>query len=263
MAALNSFAPFDTATETWESYIEGFNCFLEMNDLIELTSSRRRALFLNLCGKQMYDTARAFLAPQLLSTVSWAKTIMPQRHPELPEDTHFTDLIKLKESRSTNMWRDCERLPCTLKSTVPERKTLAVHQEEAIDEDIELTGDDDIHQLKTASGNKWPMNKTPQSQTCIGCGGNHPRAACRFKTANCRRCGKRGHLAKMCKAILPDDRVQTRPVPAKGTPRKFPKLGEDCFKIQRDNYLINPRIGQTNLSIKRKNFLTVKIEGHN
>ncbi|ETE70975.1 hypothetical protein L345_03212, partial [Ophiophagus hannah] len=39
-----------------------------------------------------------------------------------------------------------------LKSTAPERKTLAVHQEEAIDEDVELTGNDDIHQLKTASG---------------------------------------------------------------------------------------------------------------
>ncbi|KAG8132919.1 hypothetical protein E2320_010735 [Naja naja] len=143
------------------------------------------------------------------------------------------------------------------------RKALAVHQEEAIDGDVELTGNDDIHQFKTASGNKWPINKTPPSQTCIGCGGNHPRAACRFKTTNCQLCGKRGHLARMCRAILPDDRVQARPVPTKGTRRKFLKLGEDCFTIQRDNYPINPRIGPTNLSIKRKKFLTVNIEGQN
>ncbi|KAG8139526.1 hypothetical protein E2320_002294 [Naja naja] len=46
-----------------------------MNDLVELTSSRWRELFLNFCGKQMFDIARALLAPQLLSTVSWDELI--------------------------------------------------------------------------------------------------------------------------------------------------------------------------------------------
>ncbi|KAG8132918.1 hypothetical protein E2320_010735 [Naja naja] len=73
IAALNSFVPFNAATEIWKSYIEKFNCFLEANDLVELTSSRQRVLFLNFCGKQMFDTARALLAPQPLSTVSWDK----------------------------------------------------------------------------------------------------------------------------------------------------------------------------------------------
>ncbi|KAG8140265.1 hypothetical protein E2320_002958 [Naja naja] len=137
------------------------------------------------------------------------------------------------------------------------RKAAAVHHEEASNEDNNSTGEDDIHRLKTASGNKWPISKIPQAQTCIGCRGNHPLAACRFKTANCQRCRKRSHLARMCRAILPYDRVQAKP--AKGTFRKFPKQGEDCFTIQRDNYPINHRIGQTNLFIKKKKFLTVKI----
>ncbi|KAG8131082.1 hypothetical protein E2320_017651 [Naja naja] len=37
-------------------------------------------------------------------------------------------------------------------SPVAEKKTLAVHQEEATEENANLPGDDDIHQLKTASG---------------------------------------------------------------------------------------------------------------
>ncbi|KAG8130865.1 hypothetical protein E2320_017543 [Naja naja] len=41
------------------------------NDLVDLTGSRRRALFLNFCGKQMFDTARALLAPQPLNSVTW------------------------------------------------------------------------------------------------------------------------------------------------------------------------------------------------
>ncbi|KAG8139030.1 hypothetical protein E2320_001807 [Naja naja] len=71
MAALNTFAPFDISSETWESYIERFDCFLEANDLVDLTGSRQRALFLNFCGKQMFDTARALLAPQPLNAVTW------------------------------------------------------------------------------------------------------------------------------------------------------------------------------------------------
>ncbi|KAG8136180.1 hypothetical protein E2320_009153 [Naja naja] len=110
-------------------------------------------------------------------------------------------------------------------SPVSEKKTLAVHQEEATEKDVDLPGDDDIHRLKTASG----------------CGGNHPRAACRFRTANCQRCGKRGHLARKCRAILPDDRVQAKQGQIKRTPRKVPRLGEECFTIQRDNWHFNPR----------------------
>ncbi|KAG8123181.1 hypothetical protein E2320_018510 [Naja naja] len=71
MAALNTFAPFDVSSETWESYIERFDCFLEANYLVALTGSWRRALFLNFCGKQMFDTARALLAPQPLNAVTW------------------------------------------------------------------------------------------------------------------------------------------------------------------------------------------------
>ncbi|KAG8123208.1 hypothetical protein E2320_018618 [Naja naja] len=59
-------------------------------------------------------------------------------------------------------------------SPVSGRKTLAVHQEEAIEEDVALPGDDNIHRLKTASRKYWQSTKTTQAQSCIGCGGNHP-----------------------------------------------------------------------------------------
>ncbi|KAG8139238.1 hypothetical protein E2320_002020 [Naja naja] len=49
------------------------------------------------------------------------------------------------------------------------RKTLAVHQEEATEEVIDLPGDDDIHRLKTATDNNWQSTKKAQAQSCIGC----------------------------------------------------------------------------------------------
>ncbi|KAG8125958.1 hypothetical protein E2320_021072 [Naja naja] len=47
-------------------------------------------------------------------------------------------------------------------SSVAEKKTLAVHQEEATEEDANLPGDDDIHRLRTASvldiDHSWRQN---------------------------------------------------------------------------------------------------------
>ncbi|KAG8142995.1 hypothetical protein E2320_000281 [Naja naja] len=118
------------------------------------------------------------------------------------------------------------------------RKCMAVHQEEITDD---MTDDDDIHHLMMAKGNKWASNKNPQ-----------------FKSANCQHCGKRGHLARVSRAILPADKAQAKQFLDKGTPHKLPKQGEDCFNIQRDSCQINPQIAQTNLSIKKKIYLTVK-----
>ncbi|KAG8140793.1 hypothetical protein E2320_003444 [Naja naja] len=106
--------------ETWESYIEGFNCFLDANNLVELTSSKHRVLFLNFCGKHMFNTAKTLLVSQPLSTVSWNELMAKLKNHYAPmpsqiaQSMHSTDLIKLKESRSTNMCQDSERLPCTV-----------------------------------------------------------------------------------------------------------------------------------------------------
>lgn len=83
MADLKTFAPFNPATETWESYIERFECFLEANNFADLPSNRKRVYFLNFCGTEMFETARALLAPLRLgdSVGQIKETLRPNSFP--------------------------------------------------------------------------------------------------------------------------------------------------------------------------------------
>ena len=40
----------------------------------------------------------------------------------------------------------------------------------------------------------------PHTPTCYCCGGKHPSDKCRFKDSECHHCGKKGHIAKVCRS---------------------------------------------------------------
>ena len=45
-----------------------------------------------------------------------------------------------------------------------------------------------------------PHSQKQQSHPSSCCGSSHSRSACKFKDATCRNCGKRGHIAKVCRS---------------------------------------------------------------
>lgn len=54
-------------------------------------------------------------------------------------------------------------------------------------------------------------NQTPSpvhSGDCRSCGGKHARKDCRFREAECRNCGKKGHIAKVCMGRPKSEQVQ-------------------------------------------------------
>ena len=56
-----------------------------------------------------------------------------------------------------------------------------------------------IHALSTRRPNQR-KNVPPQLDTCYRCGGKHNAASCKYKGSECHFCGKKGHLAKVCKS---------------------------------------------------------------
>ena len=42
--------------------------------------------------------------------------------------------------------------------------------------------------------------QSAEQYSCSSCGENHPRSTCRFRSAKCHRCGKIGHIQKVCRS---------------------------------------------------------------
>lgn len=135
-------------------------------------------------------------------------------------------------------------------ATAPARKSQAVHHEESNQDD---TSDDKegVSHLKTAQRKKWtPSAKSPQA-SCLGCGRSHNRCDCRFKTAICRQCGKKGHLSQVCRAALPTTDILSEPTSYKKLFKKPLRRCKDCFAVSH----------LTAASPNNKIYLMVKLEG--
>ncbi|KAG8126719.1 hypothetical protein E2320_021776 [Naja naja] len=63
--------PFRPTTETWESYINRFDCFLDAINLTDISDHRKKSYFLSFCGATVFDTATALLAPCSIKTIPW------------------------------------------------------------------------------------------------------------------------------------------------------------------------------------------------
>lgn len=75
MATLTTFAPFSQVTETWDLFLDSFDCFLATNNYKVFPGDRKLAVFLSICSHNMFKTARALLAPQKVQDVPW-KTLL-------------------------------------------------------------------------------------------------------------------------------------------------------------------------------------------
>ena len=59
----------------------------------------------------------------------------------------------------------------------------------------------DRNATKQPSEKKIPNPRHGTEQySCSSCGGNHPRSTCRFRNTKCHRCGKIGHIQKVCRS---------------------------------------------------------------
>lgn len=79
---------------------------------------------------------------------------------------------------------------------------------------------------------------------CAGCGGKHPRAACRYKETICQRCDHKGHLSRVCCTSQPTifhTRQPPMPPPQLRDGNRHPgNPGAERIHQQRKRMLIRP-----------------------
>ena len=114
-----------------------------------------------------------------------------------------------------------DRLVCGLKSEAIQKRLLAVKDltfKDALDmaqgmeaadcntKDLQVAEASAVNQLKSrprpqTHPRSTPATKGKNSQPCYRCGKtNHQPHRCRFIEANCRACGKKGHIAAVCRS---------------------------------------------------------------
>ncbi|XP_058031613.1 uncharacterized protein K02A2.6-like [Ahaetulla prasina] len=314
MANQLSFGPFEPAAETWDIFIERFECFLQSNECTEMSDLRKKGYFLSLCGREMFKTAKALAAPQMLRDVSWGVILDKLKNHYAPAPSRiarrhafrrrfqkdgesvsdyvaalrseasqcdFHDLDDALAEQLVNGVRDLKlqrrllaRKELSLAVAIDEAQVsemseksanelqsfhtprgtqsgeAAVHQAES-----DCTGSSDecdsVSRLRTAPKKNRSQAARPFPLRCAGCGGSHDRATCRFKSSNCLRCGKRGHLAKVCRAVLPAADTWTEPARNKKPQRKAFNRTDECYDINH----------ASTTKPSNKIFLTVNLEG--
>lgn len=90
--------------------------------------------------------------------------------------------------------------------------------------------------------------------SCYGCGGSHKRSQCYFFDKNCRKCGKKGHIARVCRSKVQKTTsyINTSEQPTEQTVDNL-----DC--IQNSDYF--NVVNASNLSDRR--MIKVNIDGRN
>ena len=82
-----------------------------------------------------------------------------------------------------------------------------------------------VHQLNPPKERK--QRTVPTIIECYRCGGNHYATKCKFINADCRSCGKKGHLARVCRAPSKSSKSATTTSIARGHTLEHSKTKPD------------------------------------
>ena len=96
-------------------------------------------------------------------------------------------------------------------------------------------------------------DRTPTG-TCYCCGGKHNQSTCRFKSEVCHFCKKRGHIAKVCRSKL----AQNKAPVAVDSSKPTHQVTQDSGDIVSSEYTLSTLLSQQAKSLQ----VDVEIEGH-
>ena len=258
MATHGTIAAFSSSQETWTVYIERLEQYFAANKIED--ADQQRAILLSVCGPATYRLIRNLVSPKkpMELKIEDLITIVQKHHDPKPSmivqrfrfngrnrrtgesvAAYVAELRQLAEhcryaTTPNDMLRD--RLVCGVEDSRIQRRLLAEPEltfEKAFE--IAMASESAEKNVKDLQS-PVPVNKLKTHGTqnpCYRCGEKHKAADCRFKTAECRKCGKKGHIARVCKS-KPLPKGQPHPQQKDGTasrPTHIVKEEEDDYSM--------------------------------
>ena len=247
MALHGTVGEFDAVKEDWSTYSTRLEYYFEANDIAD--PDKKRAILLSTSGietfklacnlasprtpreltyKELVDTIAEHFNPKKSAAVHRFKFNSRTRNPGETVSTFVAELKKLAvhcgfadEDELKKML--CDRLICGINDARMQRRLLAeseidfdkafklVQASESADkssQDIEKAAAAVVAGVHRVAPTAKPSNVQAE---CYRCGGNHRSTTCRFRTADCRYCGKQGHIARVCRSRLRASAKKTTP----------------------------------------------------
>ena len=241
--AHGSFSEFSSSQETWTAYVERLEQYLAANKIED--ADQQRAILLSVCGPATYRLICSLVSPKKPAELKFkeiTETVQKHHDPKpfvIVQRYRFnTRHRRVGESVSTyvaelrhlsnhcdfgpslqQMLRD--RLVCGIEDPKIQRRLLA-EPDLTFDKAFELalaseSADKNAKDLQATKSPQPSLNRMqtkPQVKPCYCCGGNHKATDCPHKSSDCHKCGKKGHLARVCKSKNP---AKKEPQPRQGS----------------------------------------------
>ena len=240
---------FDPDREEWSSYAERIEFYLVAQGITD--ADKQRAVLLSACGPTMFgllkrivtpgslrdysferlvELAREHLNPKPSIAVLRAKFHSRRRHSGESIATFVSELKRLAEHCEfgdfDSMLRDklvCDTGDKRIQEKLMAEAELSYENAYRIATAVELS-DRSGRELEerspaaapnahwvSADKSRGKNHPKPQFSPCYRCGGKHSAAKCKFKDAECFHCGKKGHIARVCRSKQREPQAGERP----------------------------------------------------
>ena len=284
-----SIGKFEPENEEWVSYVERLSHYLQANDVED--AGKQRAILLSGCGAKTYQLIRSLVAPRKPADIEFSVLVEEVRNHFNPKPSVIVERFqfhsrvrKMEESVSTyvaelrRLSQHCDfgesleymlrdRIVCGINDNRIQRRLLA-EADLSFKKAFELalameSADRNTQDLQKATGQAATVYSVRQGGVCYRCGGRHWASDCRFCDAECRACGKKGHIARACR---------TRTLEAKAIPAGQEKsrsqrasahvVREEIVEVEEDPTTVYSMFSMFRVDARESNPIYVDILAH-